>query len=168
MSGATWTALATIMLLTSNAAAAAQGEAVTTAQRAEEARTLMVMRPANVVSALRSIGLEASPFQETQDHHIFRAGNVNIYIEGCTTSHCKTVRLETGMRRGLVSLDKINQINRSYSGARVSISPDDPNTIIVDVTYNSTAGLVSFENLRSLNEYLQLAMPVIDRQLASK
>jgi hypothetical protein len=166
-----WSRAMLVGLLTAAAAtpATAQDASPTPAERAEEARTLMVIRPANIASALRSIGLEAKILQQGETNHILQAGSINIYLEGCTKAHCKSIRMETGMPRAPTTLEKINQINRAYSGARVSLSlrPDEPGMIIVDVTYNSMAGVVSFENLRSLKEYLQLAIPVVDQYLAS-
>jgi ABC-type proline/glycine betaine transport system substrate-binding protein len=155
------------LALAGTASAAAQSEPLTAAQRAEEARTLMVVRPANITSALLSIGLEASLLEDAGTHAVLRAGNYNIYLERCTTAHCKIIRMEVGMPRSPTTVEKINQINRSFSGVRVSIRPEAPDMILVDVTYHSTAGVVSFENLRSLSEYLQMAIPELDKLLAN-
>lgn len=151
-----------------SAPAQAQSAPPTVTERAQDARTLMVLRPANVASALRGIGLELTIFQESENLHIFRAGNTNVYIENCGNLQCTSVRMETGVRRAPTSLEMINRLNRTYSGVRFSQDPADPGMVVIDVVYNSTAGLVSIENLRSLNEYLQYGVSFVSQNLPAE
>ena len=161
-------ALPVAVALAIGAPAQAQTAPPTETERAQDARTLMVLRPANVLSALRGLGLEPSVFQESEVLHIYQAGNTNIYVDGCGKSQCTMVRMETAIRRAPTSLETINRLNRTYSGVRFSQDPADPRLVVIDVVYNSTVGLVSIENLRSLNEYLQYGVSFVSQNLPAE
>lgn len=160
--------LPVVVALAISAPALAQSAPPTDTERAQDARTLMVLRPANVVSALRGLGLEPTVFQESEILHIYQAGSTNIYVDGCGKSQCTMVRLETAVRRAPTSLETINRLNRTYSGVRFTQDPADPGLVVIDVVYNSTAGLVSIENLRSLNEYLQYGVSFVNQNLPAQ
>lgn len=136
------------LLMVAVLAVAAPENARAATDAAQEARTLITIKPHNISSALKEIGLDAPITINRDTYHVLESGLIAIYLEGCRNSLCTSVRMQIRIRNDHANAEMVNRWNEQRIYARAYVR--DAGVINMDMTYSSNAKLISMEVLRSM------------------